>query len=78
MITQSGCFGKIRPVDLIDDTVEASELVGDIVDDVKPVETVDDVATPTVFTLSLVMQRLRMLTWAVVIIAAYLVLKESK
>lgn len=75
--TQSGCFGRSSVVDPIDDTEETAKAVEDIVEGMQPSGNTD-AANPTVFALSMVYNRLRMLTWAVVLIALYLVLKESK
>lgn len=78
MMTQSGCFGRNNAVDPIDDTQEAAQTVEEIVDGMQPASDQSGVAAPTVFALSMVWQRMRMLTWAVALIALYLVLKETK
>lgn len=77
MMTQSGCFGRNNVVDPIEDTQEAAQTVEEIVDDMQPASDQSGVAAPTVFALSMVWQRMRMLTWAVALIALYLVLKET-
>ena len=78
MMTQSGCFGRNNAVDPIDDTQEAAQTVEEIVDGMQPASDQSGVVAPTVFALSMVWQRMRMLTWAVALIALYLVLKETK
>ena len=78
MMTQSGCFGRNNVVDPIDDTQEAAQTVEEIVDGMQSASDQSGVAAPTVFALSMVWQRMRMLTWAVALIALYLVLKETK
>ena len=78
MMTQSGCFGSTGIVDPIDDAQEVAQSVGEILQDVQPVATQSAATEPTVFALSVVFSRLRMLTWAVVVIAIYLFLSRQK
>ena len=81
-MTQSGCFGSGKlDYDQIDDAAEAAAAVADIVD--VPAENAEPDPT-TVATVQLAVvcetmrQRIRLLTWAVVILAIFVVAKELK
>lgn len=79
MIGQSGCFGKTYEPP-IDDIQEADAAVTDIMAGM----TVEDPETCSPDTsadlaarlLSMTMRRVRLLTWAVLAVVAYLVIKE--
>lgn len=81
MITQSGCFGSHYDPP-IDDLNEAREAVADIIGSAtteNPVPSAQDPSALAVaHVLALTARRVRLLTWAVVAIAVYLVLKEVK
>lgn len=82
MITQSGCFGNHYDPP-IDDLEEAREAVADIIgsDTVEnPAPCVQDPssALAAAQVIGLTVRRVRLLTWAVVAIAVYIVLKEIK
>lgn len=81
MITQSGCFGKGTDPDPIDDINEAAEALGDIMGTAtQPTGTsATDAAAPAVAALlNQYMQRVRLLTWAVIAMAVVLVVREVK
>lgn len=80
MIGNSGCFGKAYNPP-IDDIGEAGAAVADIIagDTVEqPGETVSPVASadPAARLLLATMRRVRVLTWAVMALVAYIVIKE--
>lgn len=76
MITESGCFGGSgTPLNPIDDANEAAQAVKEIVENMQPAE---ESGTLDVIGLALVQHRVKMLTWAVVAMAVYLVIKELK
>ena len=83
MITQSGCFGAKAYDPPIDDLKEAAQALKDITGgdpETVPSEPYQESA-PDLGAAQLLgqyMRRVRLLTWAVVAIAAYLVLKEVK
>ena len=83
MITQSGCFGGGSPeYNQIDDLGEARVAVDEIVETAAP--STEQSASATAATLQAVRvlfdtaNRVRLLTWAVVAIVAYLIVKEMK
>jgi hypothetical protein len=83
MITQSGCFGTKAYNPPIDDLEEAAQAVEEIIGsdhETVPSEPSQESAPDLEAAQLLVqyMRRVRLLTWAVVAIAAYLVLKEMK
>lgn len=81
MKTQSGCFGTSRTPDPIDDIGEAAEAMGDIIDSANQQTTTvaTDAAMPAMAALvAQYINRVRMLTWAVVLMAIVLVAKELK
>lgn len=83
MITQSGCFGKQSYDPPIDDLNEAREAVADIIDSdtvENPAPCVQDpsASLAAAQVIGMTVRRVRLLTWAVVAIAVYLVLKEVK
>lgn len=83
MITQSGCFGTKAYNPPIDDLKEAAQALKDIIGsdpETVPSEPAQESA-PDMEAAQLLgqyMRRVRLLTWAVVAIAAYLVLNEMK
>lgn len=83
MITQSGCFGTKAYNPPIDDLKEAAQALKDIIGsdpETVPSEPAQESA-PDMEAAQLLGQyvrRVRLLTWAVVAIAAYLVLNEMK
>ena len=79
----SGCFGSTKPEGPIDDLDEARSAVNDIIENAPEAaqEEPSQGAAPDLAALQVVGQyvrRVRLLTWAVVAIAVYLVLKEAK
>lgn len=83
MKTQSGCFGGMGYEPPIDDIREAAKAVDDIivsdpetVPQEPPQESAPDLGAARL--LGQYVRRVRLLTWAVVAIAAYIVLKELK
>lgn len=72
-IGNSGCFRHIE--DPIDNVAEAAATVEEIVADNTPETTGNDMSADV---LAGCVRRVRILTWAVVVIAAVLVLKELK
>lgn len=81
MITRSGCFGTKAYDPPIDDLREAAQAVDDIIgsDPETVPEEPSQESAPDLGAAQLLGQyvrRVRLLTWAVVAIAAYLVLKE--
>ena len=79
MMTQSGCFGSQKLADPIDDIDEARQAVADILDTAAPTVEQPAEAAPNLALSKLLGQyvrRVQLLTWAVIIIAADLVLKE--
>lgn len=83
MITQSGCFGTSRTPDPIDDIDEAAAAMDDIIDSAtrqpatEPTTVATGAAMPALE--ALVAQyaaRVRLLTWAVAIMAVFLVMRE--
>ncbi len=83
MIGVSGCFGSRAKQNPIDDIDEARKAVADIIgsDTVEnPAPCVQDpsASLAAAQVIGLTVRRVRLLTWAVVAIAVYLVLKELK
>lgn len=80
MITQSGCFESATANDTVDTVEEVSAMVDGIVAD--GAQGVADYETGLTAQLAqhcaLLEQRLRLLTWAVVAIVAYIVIKDIK
>lgn len=82
MITQSGCFGQGAPTyDQIDTAAEAAAAV----DAIEATPSTPDALDPTACAVvqlgaccEALARRVRLLTWAVVAVAAYLVIKEIK
>lgn len=81
--TQSGCFGGMCYEPPIDDIREAAKAVDDIivsdpetVPQEPPQESAPDLGAARL--LGQYVRRVRLLTWVVVAIAAYIVLKELK
>lgn len=81
MIGVSGCFGRRNGPDPIDDLAEAADTVNDIMGDApeadpqgQPQGQGPDLAAAQV--LGQYVRRVRLLTWAVVAVAIYLVMKE--
>lgn len=79
MITQSGCFGLSRTPDPIDDINEAAEAMGDIIDSANqqsPMEATGAAMPALAVLIGQYVNRVRLLTWAVVIMAVVIVVKE--
>lgn len=79
MITQSGCFGGGNPSSApIDDLKEASQMVDDIVSSARQSSSASNQAAIAGVTMLLgqYARRIRLLTYAVLAIAAVLVIKE--
>lgn len=82
MITQSGCFSHTK-YDPIDSVEEAGAAVEEIIetDTLVPTATDEDAEANVIGAAQLLgeyLRRVRILTWAVVAITLYLVLKEVK
>lgn len=79
MITQSGCFGTSRTPDPIDDIDEAAEAMVDIVDSANqqnPTENPGAAMPALAVLMGQYAKRVRLLTWAVVIMAVVIVWRE--
>ncbi|MBQ6729927.1 MAG: hypothetical protein IJQ83_07340 [Bacteroidales bacterium] len=79
MITQSGCFGQSRTPDPIDDINEAAEAMAGIIDSANQ-QTPTDASGAAMPALAVLVgqyaKRVRLLTWAVVIMAVVIVMRE--
>lgn len=81
MITQSGCFGQSRTPDPIDDIGEAAEALDDIMGSAsqqqQPATDSAGAAMPALAALvGQYARHVRLLTWAVALMAVAIVLKE--
>lgn len=79
MITQSGCFGQSRTPDPIDDINEAAEAMSGIIDSANqqtPTETPGAAMPALAVLMGQYARRVRLLTWAVVIMAVVIVMRE--
>ena len=77
----SGCFGGMDDVYPIDDIKEVETAVDEIVETETPSDTDPQAEAPNLALAQLVGQyvrRVRLLTWAVIVMAAVLVIKELK
>lgn len=79
MITQSGCFGQSRTPDPIDDINEAAEAMEGIIDSANqqiPTENPGAAMPALAVLMGQYAKRVRLLTWAVVIMAVVIVMRE--
>lgn len=78
MITQSGCFGTSRTPDPIDDINEAAEAMEGIIDSANQQTPTENpgAAMPALALVGQYARRVRLLTWAVVIMAVVIVMRE--
>lgn len=82
MTGQSGCFGNSKPTyEQIDDAAEAAAAVDAIVADTVDATEPDPTTVATVqlaVVCETMRQRIRLLTWAIVILAVFVVAREMK